>query len=275
MDHCWQHIPEDSVFDLRGHGAGARSFELYEQGILHLKDIPDDFYLNSSQTLQVQCHKSGEAHIDQQALGEFLDQLEYPLYFMDFETYQVAVPEWDGTRPYQQMPFQYSAHRQDRPGGALTHFEWLAPSGADPRKAFLSNLLTALGTEGSILVYNAAFENSRLNDLAYWFPRKAAAIEALQERMVDLMSPFRSKHYYLPAMKGSYSIKQILPALVPYMNYDELEIGNGGDASTAFYQLQFEKDALVVEQTRAALLRYCAMDTEAMVRVLEMIQKVN
>lgn len=269
MDHCWQHIPEDSVFDLRGHGAGARSFELYEQGILHLKDIPDDYHLNSSQALQVQCHKSGEAHIDQQALTEFLDQLEYPLYFMDFETYQVAVPEWDGTRPYQQMPFQYSVHRQDNPGAALTHFEWLAPSGADPRKAFLSNLLAALGTEGSILVYNAAFENSRLNDLAYWFPRKAAAIEALQERMVDLMSPFRSKHYYLPAMKGSYSIKQVLPALVPHMNYDELEIGNGGDASTSYYQLQFEKDALVVEQTRAALLRYCAMDTEAMVRVLE------
>jgi hypothetical protein len=172
------------------------------------------------------------------------------------------------------MPFQYSVHRQDSPGGDIAHFEWLAPSGADPRKAFLSNLLAALGTEGSILVYNAAFENSRLNDLAYWFPRKAKAIEALQERMVDLMSPFRSKHYYLPAMKGSYSIKQVLPALVPHMNYDELEIGNGGDASIAFYQLQFEKDDTVVRKTREALLRYCELDTLAMHRLLDKLNNI-
>jgi predicted RecB family nuclease len=272
-DHCCQHLPVDSVFDLRGHSAGAKSFDLYEQGIHRLLDIPDDYPLNGGQLLQVQCHKTGEPHIDQEELNDFLAQLEYPLYFMDFETYQVAVPEWDGTRPYQQIPFQYSVHRQDSPGEPLTHFEWLAQSGTDPRKEFLANLLNVMGTTGTILAYNSSFENSRLNDLAYWFPRKAKAIEALQERMVDLMSPFRSKHYYLPAMKGSYSIKQVLPALVPNMNYDELEIGNGGDASTAFYQLQFEKDASVVEQTREALLRYCAMDTEAMVRVLEELKQ--
>ena len=269
MEHCWQHVPEDSVFDLRGHGAGAKAFDLYEQGILHLSDIPDDYPLHPAQIIQVQCHRSGQPYIEQEALDSFLDRMEYPLYFMDFETYQVAVPEWDGTRPYQQIPFQFSVHRQDSPGGPLTHFEWLAPSGTDPRKEFLANLLEAVGKKGLILAYNSIFEMGRLNDLAYWFPKKAKAIDAILARTLDLMYPFRKKHYYLPAMKGSYSIKQVLPALVPDMNYDELEIGNGGDASTAFYHLQFETDASLVEQTRKALLRYCAMDTEAMVRVLE------
>jgi len=155
------------------------------------------------------------------------------------------VPEWDGTRPYQQMPFQFSVHRQDSPGGPLTHFEWLAQSGNDPRKEFLSNLLGAMGKTGTILVYNASFENSRLNDLAYWFPRKAAAIEAIQERMIDLMSPFRSKHYYLPAMKGSYSIKQVLPALVPGINYEELEIGNGAMPVPHFINCSLNKTQML------------------------------
>ena len=273
MEHCWQHIPEDSVFDLRGHSGGSRAFELYEQGILLLNDIPDDFKLNTSQQIQVTAHKTGEPVINRAALEEFLDQIEYPLYFMDFETFQSAVPEYDGTRPYQQIPFQYSVHRLDAQEAELVHFEWLGESGTDPRKDFIENLLGVMGNTGSVVTYNSSFEKGRLCELAIRFPRKAKTIESLQERIIDLMSPFRSKHYYLPIMKGSYSIKQVLPALVPELSYDDLEIGNGGLASFTYYQLQYEKEVAVVEKTREALLRYCELDTLAMAKILEKLDK--
>ena len=273
MEHCWQHIPEDSVFDLRGHSGGSRAFELYEQGILLLNDIPDDFKLNTSQQIQVTAHKTGEPVINRAALEEFLDQIEYPLYFMDFETFQSAVPEYDGTRPYQQIPFQYSVHRLDAQEAELVHFEWLGESGTDPRKDFIENLLGVMGNTGSVVTYNSSFEKGRLCELAIRFPRKAKTIESIQERIIDLMSPFRSKHYYLPIMKGSYSIKQVLPALVPELSYDDLEIGNGGLASFTYYQLQYEKEVAVVEKTREALLRYCELDTLAMAKILEKLDK--
>jgi hypothetical protein len=272
MNHCWQHIPEDSVFDLRGHSGGSKSFELYEKGILLLSDIPGDFKLNTSQQIQVTAHKTGEPVINRDELAEFLDQLEYPLFFMDFETFQSAVPEYGGTRPYQQIPFQYSVHRLDAPDTSLVHFEWLGESGTDPRKDFIENLLNVMGKIGSVVTYNSSFEASRLSELAIYFPQKAKAIVALQERIIDLMSPFRSKHYYLPIMKGSYSIKQVLPALVPELSYDDLEIGNGGLASSAFYQLKFEKNVAEVKKSREALLKYCELDTLAMFRILEKIK---
>ncbi|MEI7474808.1 MAG: DUF2779 domain-containing protein [bacterium] len=272
MEHCWQHIPEDSVFDLRGHGSGPKAFELYEQGILLLSDIPDDFKLNTSQQIQVTAHKTGEPVINRAALEEFLDQLEYPLYFMDFETFQCAVPEYDGIRPYQQIPFQYSVHRVDAPEAELFHFEWLGESGTDPRKDFIENLLSVMGKMGSIVTYNSSFEKGRLSELAIQFPRKAKAIEALQDRIIDLMSPFRSKHYYLPILKGSYSIKQVLPALAPELSYDDLEIGNGSDASLIFSKLRSEKSVSVIRKTKNDLLKYCGMDTLAMVKLLNKLQ---
>jgi len=158
IGYCWQHIPEDSVFDLRGHSAGSRAFELYRQGILKIEDIPAGFHLNNGQQIQVEVHKSGEPRIDKAAISRFLNQLEYPLYFMDFETFNTAVPEYDGTKPYQQIPFQYSVHRQDKPNGDLEHYSFLADSGIDPRKEFIETLLEAIGTEGSIVAYNVVLK---------------------------------------------------------------------------------------------------------------------
>jgi hypothetical protein len=272
-EYCWKHIPDDSVFELKGNGGSSRAFDLYQQGILLLSDIPADFKLNADQEIQVKNHKTQLPQIDQPALDKFLKQLEFPLYFMDFETFQTAVPEFDGTRPYQQIPFQYSVHRLDTPNAELIHFEWLGISGTDPRIDFLDNLLSVMGNSGSVVVYNASFESSRLKELAIWLPEKAAAIEALQKRIIDLMIPFQRKYYYKPEMKGSFSIKQVLPALVPNMNYDELEIGNGSDASAAYYQLQFQQDRIIVEKTKEALLKYCELDTLAMVRILEKLKK--
>ncbi len=216
----------------------------------------------------------GEPIINKEGIAEFIDELEYPLYYLDFETWMAPVPEQDGHWAYRQIPFQFSLHIQNELGGELTHVEYLAENRHSNLKEFTEELIKAMGTAGSIVVYNKAFENTRLRELKEQFEEYQEAITSLQERIVDLMTPFRKKHYYLPAMEGSYSIKQVLPALFPDMSYDELEIGNGGDASAAFYNLDKVEDATAIAETRTALLEYCKLDTLAMVRLLEVLKKV-
>jgi hypothetical protein len=212
-------------------------------------------------------------NIDRHALKIFLNELRFPLYYMDFETYMLAVPEFDGHWPYRQVPFQFSIHKQAHKTADPSHAGFLASNGCDPCPEFVESLLAALGERGSILVWNLTFENSRLNELKKDYPKYANAIQNIQDRMVDLMVPFRKKHFYLPAMNGSYSIKNVLPALVPEMSYDGMAINNGADASTAFYNLRFENDGEKVAATRKALLKYCEQDTMAMVRILEKMRE--
>jgi hypothetical protein len=208
-------------------------------------------------------------NIDKAALKSFIKGLQYPLYFMDFETVMVAVPEWDGHWPYRQVPFQFSVHVQQKPGAKLQHIAYLANVDCDPCPHFVEQLIKAVGKEGSVLVYNQTFEEGRLKELKKDYPKYKKSIENIQSRLVDLMVPFRKKHFYLPSMNGSYSLKAVLPALVPALSYNGLSITNGADASTAFYNLKFEQDEQKIQQTREALLKYCELDTLAMVRVLE------
>ena len=233
-----------------------------------------DFMGHCSEGIVTEEPDYGEPIIDKEGIEEFIDELEYPLYYLDFETWMAPVPEQDGHWAYRQIPFQFSLHIQKEPGGELTHVEYLAENRHSNLKEFTEELIKAICTEGSIVVYNKAFENTRLKELKEQFEEYEGAITALQERMVDLMTPFRKKHYYLPAMEDSYSIKQVLPALFPEMSYEGLEIGNGGDASAAFYNLDKAVDANAVAVTRKALVEYCKLDTLAMVRLLDVLKRV-
>jgi hypothetical protein len=216
------------------------------------------------------------ARRDQKALDEFTSNLVYPLYFMDFETIQFAVPMYDESRPYQQIPFQYSLHIQPwhdhtvyYPDNLLEHHEFLGTPPFDPRKEFIESLLGNLGSSGSIVVWNQAFEMTRLKELARDFPEYAERIEPLFPRFVDLMVPFRRKHLYLPEMNGSYSLKAVLPSLVPDLSYNDLEIQEGGNASLTYNSLYTDPDPDSIIWKRSALLDYCRMDTVSMVRILE------
>ncbi len=208
------------------------------------------------------------AHINTEAIAAFLGQLQYPVYHMDFESWRTAVPEYDGQWPYRQVCFQYSVHIQHSPGAATEHHEYLAERVDSPTEAFLQKLLNVLGDKGTILVYCKGFESPRLKELVREHPQYEKAVDKVLDRIIDLMVPFR-KHYRLPEMEGSYSIKKVLPALVPELSYDDLAIGNGGDASSAFFNLRDETDAEKIKATREALLEYCGLDTLAMVRILE------
>jgi hypothetical protein len=269
--HCWRHMPEDTVFDIT-RLSRMEKFAMYRSGIVKLDEVPEEYPLKPAQHIQVMCHRTGKGNIERERLGEFIAAVRYPVTFMDFETFMPAVPLYDGTRPYQQIPFQYSVHLVEKRGGAPDHRDFLAGAGGDPRREFLERLLGDTGEEGAIMVYNRAFEERILRELAWEFPVHGDAIGRRIERLCDLMTPFREKHYYLPAMKGRFSIKNVLPALVPDMDYGALAISDGFMAMSAYARLRGETDAAVIRAIRGELLEYCGMDTLAMVKILEQLE---
>ena len=214
----------------------------------------------------------GPRHVDGEALRRFLGGLQYPLYYLDFETFNSAIPLFDGTRPYAQVPFQFSVHRQEAPGAPVSHFAFLADGLGDPRADFVEALLNVIGPEGDILAYNYPFESTRLRELGELYPAHRPALESLRARGKDLLVPFRAGWYYEPAMGMSNSIKSVLPALVPDLTYDGMAIANGEAASRHFAQLLNGTFTGDVEALRADLLSYCELDTLAMVRILAVLE---
>ncbi len=262
-NHCWSGIPENSVFELAY--VGAKAWEYYHRGLLQITDL-DETDLQKRQVPQFRGLKFGESRFEIEPIKDFLNAWEYPLYFLDFETINPAVPIYEGSRPYQQICFQYSLHGIKEPGGELEHFEYLAQDDEDPRPKFIEQMLQECGSSGSIVVYNEGFEKGRIAELAHDFPEHSEKLLALNERVEDLLIPFRSHWCYTPAMGGSASIKSVLPALTD-LSYNELEISDGGTASETFKAMaegRFEGD---FQKTRTDLLEYCKMDTLAMVEV--------
>jgi len=237
-----------------------------EQGVVDLRDVPTDA-LNAMQRRVRDCTASGTVYFDAEGAAADLATHTLPGHFLDFETIQFAVPIWAGTRPYQQIPFQYSVHRLDA-NGALAHGEFLDLSGTDPSRAFAEQLIADCGNTGPVFVYNAAFERSRMAELAERFPDVKDGLEAIIARVVDLL-PVARDRYYHPSQKGSWSIKAVLPAVVPELSYDALDgVRNGGDAQAAFLEaIHPQTDAAQRDALRQQLLAYCALDTYAMVRL--------
>ncbi len=212
---CWKHIPDYSVFDI-ANLSSKKKFDLYNEGIITSDQIDlAHTSLNPNQVLQVQSEINGTSHIDIEEIKNFTDGLNYPLYYLDFETIGPAVPKYNGSRPYQQLVFQYSLHIQETPTSELEHREYLADPLQDPRIGFIEQLIQDCGSKGDVLVYNIGFERGKLNDLIEVFPEHSDELRGIVNRLKDLMIPFKQKWYYTPEMRGSYSIKAVLPALVP------------------------------------------------------------
>jgi hypothetical protein len=270
--YCWQHVPDYSVFNISRLN-GDKKWELYRMGILRFEDIPPDFKLNDSQWQQVMAELKGEKHIDYQAIKAVLDGLNYPLYFLDFESFQPAIPMFDHSRPYQQVVFQYSMHIMEFKTSGVKHLSFLAENdGIDPRIPFIQRLIGDIGDKGDVIVFNKSFESSRLSELAASFPEYEEQVTGINARMKDLMLIFQQRQYYVPDMKGSYSIKQVLPAMVPGFSYDNLPIGDGGSASMAFTSLFSEPDPEKIRTIRDNLLEYCKLDTMAMLEILKVLK---
>lgn len=209
--------------------------------------------------------RSGHAELDAGAKGA-LQALPYPRYYLDFETLQFSLPIWAGTRPYAQIPMQWSCHVEQR-SGALEHHVFLAESAEDPQRAFAETLIAVLGQEGTIFVYNIAFERTRMRELADRFPDLSGALAAVISRLVDLY-PITVANYYHPAMNGSWSLKAVLPTIAPELAHDDLTIADGGMAQESLLaQLDPGLPAVERLRIREALLEYCKRDTLALVEL--------
>ncbi|MGE5752529.1 MAG: DUF2779 domain-containing protein [Deltaproteobacteria bacterium] len=265
MDFCWKHVPELSVFSLRGRGIDR--WEMYRQGVIRLEDVPLDS-LNLMQRMQVEYFLDRKSHADPKKIRAFLEKVGYPVCFLDFETFASAVPLFDGTRPYQQVPFQYSLHRIDAEGEEPRHFEYLAQPGPDPRGEIAEKLLAEIPEGACVIAYNAAFEKRVLRELGESLPGLRKRLKAVADGMIDLMEPFKRRDIYHWRMNGSYSLKSVLPVLVPEMSYDDMEISDGAMASEAYFTMGEISDPKELARLRKALLEYCRQDTLGLVRLL-------
>ncbi len=272
--YCWKDIaqPENPTSLLPR--IRAKKVEAWEGlGIVELGDVPNS-EINDTQQRVKAATLSGETFFDAAGAATALEGQATPAYFLDFETVSFAVPIWKGTRPYQQLTFQFSLHRVDA-DGTLHHSEFLDISGDDPRKAFIEQMLNDCGHFGPIHVYNAGFENTRIKELAEAFPAYASKLHALLPRVVDLL-PIARNHYYHPSQRGSWSIKAVLPAICPEVSYSDLEDVQHGMAAVDAY-----KEAIAPETTqerqsqlREQLLKYCELDTLATVKIWEFFKGI-
>lgn len=275
--YCSKHIPANSVFNLYKMSFND-SLKLYNQGIVTFDDVAK-VKLTDKQQIQVESTLNDTIIINKEGIRKFLTKLSYPLYFLDFETEQPVLPKFQGTSPYQQIPFQYSLHWIEHEGGELKHTEFLGNGVDDPRRALAEQLCKDIPMDVCTTAYNKSFECTRLKELAEAFPDLAEHLLNIADHIVDLLDPFQGGYYYAPAMDGSFSIKKVLPALFPdepALDYHNLTGGvqNGGDAMTIYPQMGTmtpeERD-----KTRKALLEYCRLDTFAMVKVWEKLREVS
>ena len=277
-------VPTTSVFDIYGgQGRGGFTFkkklDYYHQGLIKFEDLRSTD-IGPIQNMQIEAALTGKEFINPDGIRKFLEKLTYPIYFLDFETMQDAVPQFDGAKVYAQITFQYSLHIKTSADASYDHKEYLAPSdGKDTRRALAEQLCKDIPKDACTLAYNKMFECGRIRELATLYPDLSDHLLNIADHIVDLIDPFRAGDCYVPAMGGSFSIKSVLPALFPdepslnYHNLDE-RCQNGGDAMTIFPRIKDMKPAEAAA-SREALLRYCELDTWAMVKVWEKLKEVT
>ena len=269
--YCTKHLPENNVFNIRGMRTYSK-IKLYKEGIYSYEDLLNakidnkykeqiDFELNNKEPI-----------INKEEIEKFLNKLSYPLYFLDFETYQEPIPKYDYTTPFMQIPFQYSLHYIESENGKLEHKEFLAEPNIDPRRILAEQLIKDIPEDSCVIAYNMMFEKMVIRNLSKLYPDLKEHLMSIHDNMVDLMIPFKDRAYYTKEMLGSYSIKYVLPALFPddsSLNYHNLEdIHNGSEASNAYANLgNLSKEEQ--EKLRNNLLKYCELDTYAMVKIWE------
>jgi hypothetical protein len=310
FDYCKrQHgITSPSVFDLYGgQGRGGFTFkkklDCYHQGQITFEDLRSTD-IGPIQNMQIEAALTGKEFINPDGIRQFLEKITYPIYFLDFETMQDAVPQYDGAKVYAQITFQYSLHikaaskreqsdtsissaerEQARPevkpsaSADYEHREFLAISdGSDPRRALAEQLCKDIPKDACTLAYNKMFECGRIRELAKLYPDLSDHLTNIADHIIDLIDPFRAGDYYVHAMGGSFSIKSVLPALFPgdpELNYHNLDdrCQNGGDAMNIFPRIK-DMDSEEAQASRDALLQYCKLDTWAMVKVWGKLKEV-
>jgi hypothetical protein len=269
VGYCWRHVPDYSVYNIF---SGRKLEELISNNIIDPSDVPSGFDLTDRQEIEIRSYKSGQTYFDKERLRKFLDTLRYPLFYLDYETISPGIPLFDNSSPYQQIPFQFSLHVQQKKGGSVEHIEFLHTDLTDPRPKFIKALVKGCKKKGSVVVYNRSFESRINNELGKTYPEYKKQLDNITGRMVDLIIPFRSRFIYHPKMKGSASLKSVLPAFVKNVGYDDLEIQDGTTASRMY--LTYLKNMIGEDQKERIfqnLSDYCELDTLAGVRLMDVL----
>ncbi len=273
--YCTKKLPEQNVFQIRKM-SNKKKIELYHKHCYSYQDVlctP----INANQKQQIEFELfNQEPYINYENIRSFLNNLSYPLYFLDFETYQQSVPLYDGISPYMQVPFQYSLHYIESEGSFLQHKEFLADGISDPRRKLAECLIRDIPNHACVLAYNMMFEKMVIRNLAYQFKDLREALMKIHDNIQDLMIPFLHRDYYTKEMQGSYSIKYVLPALFPdepAFDYHNLELIHNGSEASSSYATLAELSESDQRKVRACLLKYCELDTLAMVKIWEKLQE--
>ena len=273
-DLCHPILPEYSIYDIP-RISEKKKIQLLDQGIVDIKDVPSTFPLNDKQRNIVEVAQAGKPFIDPKSIKREFEHFEYPLYFLDYETFLSAIPSFDGYHPQQQMVFQYSLHKMESLDGEVTHTEHLSITNDDPSISLVESLIKNIGNSGTVFVWNKTFEIGRNIELSEIHPDYTDFFENLNERTYDLGDFINYGMFIHPDFKGSWSIKNVLPVMVPQLSYSDMEIGKGDQAMMAWWRLiNDEFPVNEVEKTKTALLEYCKLDTFAMVEIFRRISRL-
>ncbi len=274
FSYCTRNLPHPNVFDITK-TPGVTAMKLYKQGYITFEDLlKAKIGKKYRERIEYDLYDKPD-HIDKLSIKEFLDTFSYPLYFLDFETYQMPIPLYDYVHPYEQVPFQYSLHYYEKENGELLHTEYLGIPGTDPRRALAEQLVKEIPLNVCTLAYNMSFEKGVIKRLATIYPDLSEHLMNIHNHIKDLEDPFSKRYYYTKDMAGSSSIKKVLPALFPddpSLDYHNLDlIHNGAEAMNSFAKMAtMSKEEL--EYTRERLLRYCELDTYAMVKIYKKLK---
>ena len=269
LEYCTRNMPEHWILELSGISQ-KKLDELEAMGIEGIRDVPDSYSLTALQERIKKCVVNKEEFISKDIEGE-LKNVIYPVHFLDFETVGPAIPCYAGTRPYQTIPFQWSDHLLTE-NGILEHKEYLCIDDKDPREEFAYTLLAALGKNGTIFIYTT-YEKGIIEALAEYFPQLRSELLLIIDRFKDLCAIIR-KHFYHPDFHGSFSLKSVLPTIVPDMDYGNLAIQEGNQASLEYLRMIDPSISLEEKgRIKKELLIYCGYDTLAMVKIREELIK--
>lgn len=275
-NYCTKELPEQNVFSIRRMRKKDK-FNLYYSGIYTYKDLlKQDIDWKFKEQIEFDLYNK-EPKIEKDNIREFMKELYYPLYFLDFETYQQPIPKYDGIRPYMQIPFQYSLHYIENENGELKHKEFLANANEDPRRKLAERLVNDIPSNVCVLAYNMMFEKMVIKNLAELYNDLSEPLMKIYNNIKDLMIPFKNRMYYTKEMQGSYSIKYVLPALFPKestLDYHNLSLVHNGSEAMSIFATLGDKSKEEQETIRKALLEYCKLDTLAMVKIWEKLKKV-
>jgi hypothetical protein len=275
FEHCTKDMPYPNVFKVSRLNINTK-LQMYSEGKVGYADMRNDNRLTENQRKQIRMSMDKVPPVvKKKELSEFLSSLWYPLCFLDFESWQPPVPPADGMKAFEQIPFQYSLHVIEKEDGEMTHKEFLACGEADPREALAESLVSHVPEGACVVVYNKQFEKMVIGDLASSFPHMEQKLRQISENIRDLMTPFQKKMYYDRRMEGSFSIKAVLPALYPddpELCYDNLCGVHNGSQAMLTYSKMSDMSEDEREKCRAQLLKYCELDTLAMVKILEKLR---